>query len=343
MSRFSAPNLADLPTLDILTPLGFEDELAGLKERVLRRAEPHGLDLSDVINLETDPLHVIFEAFAERIVRLNAKGNDQIRALVLAEATGPELDHIAATYYGISRLVVTPADQTAQPPVEEVLEADDDFRARIALAPEAYTTAGTAGSYIFHVLELDGKRDLVDAAVYSADDGATYSEGLYSDSHVSGAGSLAPPPRSDGEAVAPGDVLVCVLPSRDYGAADQALLDRAYLAVHPVRPLCSWPRIEPVQLHEYSIEAKLYVRPGTDADAVRIAASEAAIRHRDNRRRIGTRVQQFGMAAALKVAGVEELDLIQPSADIEPGSKGYADCLTEPVIIVEELPLGWRP
>lgn len=342
MSRFTPLSLADLPSLTILKALSFEDELAGLKERLLRRADTYGLDLTEVINLESDPLHVIYEAFAERIVQLYGEANDQIRSLILASAIGPELDHIAATYYGIGRLIVTPADPEAQPAIPEVLEEDEDFRARIALAPEAYTTAGTSGSYIFHVLELDGQRDLVDAQTFSADDGATYSAGLFSDSFVAGMGSLPMPARAEGQPIEPGEVLICVLQSREYGPADQALLDRAYQAVHTVRPLCSWPRVEPARLHEYSIEATLYVRPGADIEAVRTAANVAALEHRDKRRRIGYRVQQFGLAAAMKVAGVEEIELTQPSADIEPGSKGYADCLTAPVITVTELPSGWR-
>ena len=134
MSRFTPINMAALPTLDVLKGLSFEDELATLKERLLRRAETYDLDLSDVINLETDPLHVIYEALAERIVQLYAEGNDQIRALILVDAQGAELDHIAATYYGIARLVVTLADPDAMSPTDEVLEGDEDFRARIALA-----------------------------------------------------------------------------------------------------------------------------------------------------------------------------------------------------------------
>ena len=342
MSRFAAIDPGALPPLDVLKALDFEDELAALKDRLLRRAESHGLDLSDVIHLESDPLHVICEVLAARIVKLQAEANDQIRALTLADAIGAELDHIAATYYGITRLVVTPADAQAVPPVAAVLEADADFRARIALAPEAFTTAGTAGAYAFHILELDGRRDIADVAVFSAHDGARWSGGLFSDAFVAGLAPRPGPRRCDGQPVEPGEVLICIEAVRDYGAVDQALLDRACKAIDPVRPLCAWTRIEPAKPVEYAIEATLHVRPGTDAAAVRAAAREAALRHRDQRRRIGMRVQPFGLAAAMTVVGVEEIDLKQPGGDINPGPRGFADCLSDPVIEVKTLSSGWR-
>ncbi|WP_224825592.1 baseplate J/gp47 family protein [Cognatishimia sp. MH4019] len=343
MSRFSAVNLASLEPLSVLEELNFEDELALLKERLLRRAEDKGLDLSEVINLESDPLHVNLEAFAERIVQLKAEGNDQKNALTLAFGQGAELDHIGATYYGAGRLTVQAGDPDAIPPVDEVLESDADYRPRLALAPEAYTTAGTEGSYIYHALELDGRRDIADVVPLCMEDQATYSAGLFSDLHTIGKALFAAPVRANGDPVGPAEILLCILATREYGLADQALLDRVVQAIYPVRPLNVPLRAEPAALHTYTIEATLYVAPGSDLVAIEAAAMAAALEHRDKRRRIGAKVQRFGLGAAMKVPGVEELTLTQPAQDIDPGSKGYADSLVDPVITVEHLPEGWRP
>lgn len=345
MSRFTPINMAALPTLDVIKGLSFEDELAELKERLLRRAEAYGLDLSDVINLESDPLHVIYEAFAERVVQLYAEANDQIRALILADAQGPELDHIAATYYGIARLVVTPADPDAVPSVSEVLEGDEDFRARIALAPEAFSTAGPEGGYIFHVLKLDGVADIADVAVYSEDDNATYTDGAHADAYTVGLRAAPFANRATGDPVLAPEVLIVTLPKVAYGASDQALLDRAWHAAarKDVRPIGDNVRIEPAQNHDYEIEGNLLFDAGASPEVVVAEALASVLTYVASRRRIGARVQRIGIAAAMKVSGVQELNLIKPAADILPGSKGYAELIGDPVITVEVVQEGWRP
>lgn len=345
MSRFTPINMASLPTPDVIKSLGFEAELASLKERLLRRAEDYGLDLSEVVNLETDPLNVLLEVFAEKVTKLEGEANDDIGALLLADAIGPQLDHIGATYYGVGRLTVTPADPAAVPPVPEVKESDEDFQARIALAPEAFSTAGPEGAYIFHVLELDGTRDVSDVAVYSEDDNATYTAGLHADAHTAGMRAAAFGNRATGDPVIAPEVLIVILPTEAYGAADQALLDRAYVAASrkDVRPIGDTVRIEPATATPYQIEANLLF-DGSAAPEVVIAEALAAVTaYTTSRRRIGARVQRVGIAAAMKVPGVEEIDLIHPAADILPGSKGYGQLTGEPVITAEVLQEGWRP
>jgi phage-related baseplate assembly protein len=345
MSRFTPINMAALPEFTILKSLSFEDELAALKQRLLRRAEKYDLDLSDVINLETDPLHVIYEAFAEELIKLYGEVNDQIRALILTDAVGAELDHIAATYYGIARLIVTPADPDAEPPTDDVLEDDEDFRARIALAPEAFSTAGSEGGYIFHVLELDGIADISDVAPYSEDDNATYTDGLHADAHTVGLRAMPFANRATGDPVLAPEVLIVILPKEAYGAADQALLTRAFHAVSrkDVRPIGDNVRIEPATAFPYLIEAKLFLDAGPSPDVVITEAKSAVMTYVQSRRRIGARVQRIGIAAALKVPGVQEIDLIAPAADILPGSKGYGELSDDPIITAEVLTEGWRP
>ncbi len=344
MSRFTPINMAALPPLDVVSKLDVENELANLKADLLDRADAVGLDLSDVINLETDPLVILLESVSERITQIFGQANDQIRALFLAWATGPQLDHIAATYYGIARLVVTPADDTVTPPVDEVLEADENFRARIALAPEAFSTAGPEGAYIFHTLELDGTADISDVAAYSEDDGATYTDGPHADAYTEGLRAAPFDNRATGDPVLSPEVLLVVLPTPAYGDADAALLSRTYAASSrkDVRPIGDNVRIESAMAHNFEIEVILYFDAGPSPAEV-IATAQAALEtYLQSRRRIGARMQRIGIAAALKVEGVQEIDLVKPAADIEVGSKGYARLVGAPVITAEVLAEGWR-
>lgn len=345
MSRFSPINLSQLPSPDVLTPLDFEGELADLKTDLLARADAAGVDLRDVLNLDTDPLVLLLQTISARLVNLYAQSNEQIRGLILTDAVGPQLDLIAATYYGITRLLVTPADPDAIPPLEAVYEDDETFRARIALAPEAFSTAGPEGGYIFHTLELDGVADIADVAVYSEDDNATYSTGLHADAFTAGLRAAAFTGRATGDPVLSPEVLIVILPSVGYGPCDQALLDRAFTANQrkDTRPIGDCVRIEPALVSTYQVEANLLFEAGATAANVIEAATAALAIYVDSRRRIGARVQRIGIAAALKVPGVQEIDLAKPVADILPGSKGAAELLGDPLITAEPLVEGWRP
>lgn len=72
-------------------------------------------------------------------MKFRQRVNEAIRALSLATAIGGDLDHIAATYAGISRLVYDNAadDQPFNSQWDDVLgkwvELDDIFRSRILL------------------------------------------------------------------------------------------------------------------------------------------------------------------------------------------------------------------
>lgn len=82
----------------------------------------------------SDPVYrnQLAASYRESLVRQDA--NEQALGTMLAFASGPELDHIAATYYSVERL---PG------------ELDDPFKDRIQLSPEGSSVAGPEGKYIF--------------------------------------------------------------------------------------------------------------------------------------------------------------------------------------------------
>ena len=99
---------------------------------------------------ETDPAIILLQADAAREVIFRQEINDYGKGLFLSYAKDTALDELADTYYqNVTRLLITPEDNTRNPPIPAVWESDDDFRARIQLSPESYTTAGTKGSYEF--------------------------------------------------------------------------------------------------------------------------------------------------------------------------------------------------
>jgi len=320
MSRFAAPDLSSLPDLPLDDP-EFATIVSARLADYRARAIADGVEY-DVGELLSDPITIAQEVGADRELELHAKINDDVRLVMLVTSWGAGLDHIAATYYGISRLIVTPATDTDP----AVMELDDDFRARIALAPEAFSTAGPEGAYLFHTLELDGLRDIADAAVYSMEDAATYSVGLNADAYSRGLRSDPFLGRADGDPVLAPEVLIVIVPTLAYGAVDQPLLDRAFDAAtaKEVRPKGDNVRIEPATDIQYSVVGKIRIKPGADATLLLAEAQSRVEKYTAARRRVGRMVQLLGLGGAMKVTDVEEIEITSPAADIDPGSKGVA-------------------
>ncbi len=97
----------------------------------------------------------LLELAAYREVRYRARVNDAGRAVMLAFATGSDLQAHLAALFGVQRLTIAPADPEND--VAEVKERDDDLRARTQLAPQGYSVAGPEVAYISHARNVDGR------------------------------------------------------------------------------------------------------------------------------------------------------------------------------------------
>jgi phage-related baseplate assembly protein len=111
--------------------------------------------------VESDPAWKILEVCAYREFLLRQRVNDASRAVMLAYATGTDLENLGAIF-GTTRKTITPADLTALPPTAAVMESDSDFRYRITLALEGLSTAGPEGSYLYHALQSP---NVIDASI----------------------------------------------------------------------------------------------------------------------------------------------------------------------------------
>ncbi len=225
--------------------------------------------------------------------------NDAARALLLATASGTDLEHLGALY-GVHRLLIEGGDAGTIPPVPPTYEDDESLRLRIQQAPEAFSVAGPVGAYEFHAR---GASALVaDVAVASP---------------------------------APGQVQVTILSREGGGFADQQLLDVVSAALNDerVRPLCDTVIVQPAGLVDYQIEAVLTVAPGPDSEVVRSRAAAVAQAYVDAVRRIGQPVTLSGLYSALHGQGVVRVDLIQPPAEIDPGPTAVANCISITVTV----------
>lgn len=330
MTRFVSPDLSALGDLPLVA-VSYEATEATRVDFYTAALRAHDIAY-DVEGLESDPYRIAYsEGGAYPEILIDQRINEAMRSLSLATARGDALDHIGATYYGISRAVDVGDDGST------VTEADDRFRQRIALAPEAFSTAGPEGGYLFHVLELDGEPDIADAAVYSEEDAVTYSATLHADAWSEGERETAFAGRNDGDPVLAPEVLIAVLPTEAYGAADASLLSRAYKAAtaRDVRPIGDNIRIEAAEVVDYAVEMVVTYRAGADPTPLIAEARARVERYVTARRRVGLKAERLGIGGAGYVSGVESVAVASPTSDVGGGSKQAPHCTSITITAVQ--------
>ncbi len=283
LSRLPPPTLVEQPGFDAIVA----DLVAAMQERYP--------DFDATI--DSEPVVMLLQAAAYRIMLLRAEFNDQARQLLLAFATGAHLDHLGALV-GLPRLILTPANPLTATPA--VLEGDEAFRQRIVLAPESFSVAGPDLAYVAFARRADG--DVADASVTSP---------------------------------SPGEVVVTILSATGDGTAPAPLLAkvRAIVDDKAVRPLTDAVTVQSATIVPFAIDARVWTFSGPDAALILSAGRGALDRYVADSRKLGRAIRRSGIEGALQVAGVERVEL--PGwVDIVPDGTKAAHCTGIQVIHV---------
>ncbi|MBK3440654.1 baseplate assembly protein [Pseudomonas lactis] len=283
----SIVDLSALPAPDVLEPLDFEETY----EEGLATFRGYMGD-NWTAALESDPVTKLLEVGAYNKVSNRARVNDGCKALLLAHATGSDLDQLGANV-NLKRLVIQPENLLAIPPVPQVLEDHDSFRERIQLSYEGLTTAGPRNSYILH---------------------ARNASGLVRDATA--------------ESPAPARVTVTVLSTEGDGTASPSLLATVAAALDDddVRPLGDRVTVQGAQIIPYRIDAILYMSSaGPEGDASLAEAKSRLAAWINPRKRLGVEVARSAVDAQVHVAGVSRVELVG-WVDLKPNKTQAAFC-----------------
>ena len=270
---------------DLVDTLDFEDIYQDLVEHY------KGIYPDWSAALESDPVVKLLELSSYREVRFRARVNDAARAVMLAFATGADLEHLAVLF-DVERLTITPADPENN--IEAVKERDEDLRARTQLAPQGYSVAGPEVAYIKHARDADGR--VLSASVVSP---------------------------------APCEIVVTILSRIGDGSADDDLIEivtRA-LSSDDVRPLTDKVTVQGAQILRYAIRATLRFFSGPDRVVALAEANKRAQQYADDMHKLGMEVTDDGLYAAIRVAGVQKVILETPLGGI-PVTKQQATYCT---------------
>lgn len=273
-SPYTPIDLSTVPVPGVVQTLSFETILAEMLADLRARA-PEFTAL-----VESDPAYKILEVAAYRETLIRQRVNDGARAVMLATATGADLENLGALF-GVDRKTLDPGNPTALPPVPPTLETDAALRYRIQLALEGMSTAGPVGAYEYHALSVDG---------------------------VKSVGIQGPPDTT------PGTVRVTILSATGNGAAGTPLVNAvaAVLNSEDVRPLTDTVVVQSASVVSYEVIATLYVSPGPDPLTVQASALASVQAFVADRHKVGADIRLSALYAALHVGGVDRVTLSAP-------------------------------
>lgn len=295
MSRFSAVtlDLSRFPAPLAIRDIDYEGIVAERLDRLKALMEAAGIPFN-VGNLKSDPAVIHQEDDAYRELLAYAAINDAVKAGLIAFATGADLDHLGLTAAlglpsgqrdSMLRRVIVPATVNAP----AVMESDAEYRRRLLLAPEAYATAGTAGSYIFHALWADAR--VLNADVWTP---------------------------------APGEVTVAIQSREGDGTAPDDLVEtvRSHLTRKDIKPLTDVVTVRSVENVGFAVSLDAYILPGPDPLAVEAAIRQSVLKMTASRRTPARDMPRSAIVGAAQLDVVDKVTLVAPSADI---ARGYGE------------------
>lgn len=279
---YTQVDLSGLPAPKVIEELSFETILAEMKEVVALNMP----ELAPVLSVESETAVKILETCAAYVLLTRARVNDAAKSVMLAYATGADLDHLGALF-GIERRIIALDLATGI----ATYEGDDEFRRRVQLAPEGYTSAGSRGAYEFHALSA----------------------------HEDIGGVFVGGPDTPGLGVPSGNVWVYVMAREGNAAPPTEVLDAvtAALNAEEVRPLCDNVTVFGSHGQGVHVEATIHIETGPDAAVVEAEARAALDAYFAQVRQPGARVAVSALMAALHRPGVSRVDLVRPTADFQ--------------------------
>ncbi|WP_447885194.1 baseplate assembly protein [Serratia fonticola] len=276
-------DLSQLPAPDVVEALEYESLLAERKATLISLYPADQQEaFARVLALESEPIVKLLQENAYRELMLRQRVNEAARAVMVAFATGSDLDQLGANV-DTPRLVITPADDTTLPPTPAVMESDSEYRIRLPQAFEGISVAGPSGAYEYHGRAADGR--------------------------VADVKAISPSPAC---------VTISVLSREGNGTASADLLAVVASALNDenVRPVGDRVTVQSATIVKYVIEAVLYLYPGPEAVTIQAAAEAKLKRYITAQHRLGRDIRLSAIYAALHVEGVQRVELKKPLADI---------------------------
>ncbi|TLU69596.1 baseplate assembly protein [Enterobacter sp. MF024] len=276
-------DLSQLPPPVVIEPLDFEMLFAQRKAGFLALCpEDKREQYARTLELESEPLTMQLEENCYRELLLRQRVNEAARAVMLAYSSDSDLDNLAVNF-DVERLTIHEEDSSVTPPIDAVMESDQDLRIRTQQAFEGLSVAGPTAAYEFWGRSADGR--------------------------VADISAVSPTPAC---------VTISVLSREGDGTASDDLISVVAAALNDeeVRPVADRVTVQSAEIVPYQIDATLYIYPGPEVEPVRQASEQQLQAYISAQNRLGRDIRLSAIYAALHVEGVQRVELAQPVADI---------------------------
>lgn len=245
--------------------------------------------IAAVLARESEPLTKFLQENCYREMILRQRINEAALSVLLAFATGTDLEAVVANY-GLERLLVNAATADSS----AVYETDDALRYRASLVFDSLSVAGPTSAYEYHALSADGR--------------------------VADAKASSP---------APAEALVTILQKdTTTGAATDELLQivQAYLNDDIRRPVADRLTVQSVEVISFELIATIYTNNLPESDSLISAANTVIQNYLEESRRIGRSIYLSKIYNLLHVSGVVHVVIDSPKADINITAVQVAHC-----------------
>lgn len=332
---YTAVDISQLPAPDVIEQLSYEaiytemrDQMNGLQPLTFTSSGDVNMQPAELITedngdqyfripvtndaglmyleQESEPAARQLQIVAYREMLVRQRTNDASLAVMLAYATNADLDQIGARY-NVARLTIIAADPENN--IEAVKESDDDFRRRIQLSSEEFSTAGPAGAYVFHTLSADA--NVKDASAESPTFQLAQITNEVKATLPTNAIVLIVKNDAGLTDPMPGDVAITVLSRTGNGIANESTLTNVENKLNEdgIRPITDTVRKRSASITEYSINATLNTFAGPDSSLVILNAEQTCQAYVDDNHKLGRNITLSGIYGALHQAGVQKVIL----------------------------------
>lgn len=300
----STVDFSQLLPPSLITELSYEAIFTKRKESFISLYDASEQQaVRELLQRESEPVVKLLQENAYLEMLYQAKCNADARSLLLAYAEKSDLDHLALTEYGLTRLVVTPANNTVIPPIDTVYESDERLRERCLLSFDGMNTAGSANAYRYFALSADGR---VDGIKVRSDEANPYLL----------------------------DIVITQVNSLN-GEASVELITAVQKALDPdhVRPVCDRPTVKASSATNYQIEAQLYVGKNAEDALLLEAANIRLDKYIKNAQKNGESIYRSAIFAALHVDGIQRVVITSPENDLVMDSYHHPFCIAKTIAI----------
>ncbi|MDM1022071.1 baseplate J/gp47 family protein [Acinetobacter sp. VNK23] len=246
-------------------------------------------EIEATLQRESEPLTKLLEESVYRELILRKSINNAALSVLLAFAERSDLDAVVANY-GITRLLITPANQYG----DAVYESDEALRYRASLVFDSLSVAGPTSAYEYHALSADGR--------------------------VADAKASSP---------APAEALVTIL-QRDSingeASPDLVSLVTGYLSDETRRPVADRLMVQSVTAIDFELVATIFTNNFPEADPLIQAAERAVQAYLQESRRIGRTIYLSKIFNLLHVPGVVHVEIESPLTDVSISDMQVANC-----------------